>query len=207
VAVASGLTLVLDILVLGGRLPGLALLNVVAVLVFGCVLTLLLRSSSRLVGRFSSPERHRLLRAVWAIAVVVLLLWLSTRTTVQIPRCPSPEPSPVGSLRSSAGDLARFLIEVTRPRHVSPQIAREIRTAQVRIDDDFSWGLGLGIQHSSRGDALWQMGITLGFRSVVVIYPEHGWGVVVLTNSDDGLPVAYDVAGRALGGKANWSQF
>jgi hypothetical protein len=46
-----------------------------------------------------------------------------------------------------------------------------------------------------------------GFRSVMVIYPEHQWGVVVLTNSDAGLHVAYTVAARALGGKAQWSSF
>ncbi|MCH8961558.1 MAG: hypothetical protein IH820_09610 [Bacteroidetes bacterium] len=50
-------------------------------------------------------------------------------------------------------------------------------------------------------------GMTFGFRSAMVIYPEHHWGVVVLTNSNDGLPVAYDVAARALGGKAQWHFF
>jgi hypothetical protein len=41
----------------------------------------------------------------------------------------------------------------------------------------------------------------------MVIYPEHQWGVVVLTNSDAGTQVAHDVAARALGGKALWSSF
>jgi len=67
---------------------------------------------------------------------------------------------------------------------------------------DVSWGLGPGIQHGQHGDALWQYGQTFGFRSVMVIYPEYGMGVVVLTNSDHGLPVAFDVAQRALGGSA-----
>ena len=86
-------------------------------------------------------------------------------------------------------------------------LARELRTTQVAINEHFSWGLGPGIQHSVHGEALWQMGMTFGFRSVMVIYPEHGLGVVVLTNSDDGLPVAYDIAARALGGKTRWSEF
>ncbi len=85
--------------------------------------------------------------------------------------------------------------------------ASQLRTAQIAINDDFSWGLGVGIQHSDQGDALWQNGITPGFRSLMVIYPEYQWGVVVLTNSDDGLQVASDVAARALGGKARWSFF
>jgi hypothetical protein len=34
----------------------------------------------------------------------------------------------------------------------------------------------------------------------MVIYPERGIGVVVLTNSDVAFPVVIDVAQRALGG-------
>jgi CubicO group peptidase (beta-lactamase class C family) len=65
-----------------------------------------------------------------------------------------------------------------------------------------SWGLGPGIQHSEDGDALWHNGQTPGYRSLMVIYPEHQIGVVVLTNSDRGFPLACDVAQRALGGSA-----
>jgi len=206
-AVAATLMLALNALFVGRKLPGLALLNVIGAAVFGCALALLLWIGFRALGRVRPVERRRLLRLGWTVGVVALLLWLSGRTIVQVPRSPSPPPSAVGSLRSSAGDLALFLIEVIRPQHISPRMARQIQTAQTPINDDFSWGLGFGIQHSAQGDALWQMGITFGFRSVVAIYPAHGWGVVVLTNSDDGLPVAYDVAARALGGKANWSEF
>ncbi len=85
--------------------------------------------------------------------------------------------------------------------------ASQLRTAQIAINDDFSWGLGIGIQHSDQGDALWQNGMTPGLRSLVVIDPEHQWGVVVLTNCNDGAQVAHDVAARALGGKARWSSF
>ena len=65
-----------------------------------------------------------------------------------------------------------------------------------------SWGLGPGIHHSEQGDALWQNGQTPGFRSLIVIYPEQQIGVVVLTDSDQGFPLACDVAQRALGGSA-----
>jgi len=41
----------------------------------------------------------------------------------------------------------------------------------------------------------------------MVIYPGKGHGVVVLTNSESGLSAAYDIAGRALGGKAQWELF
>ena len=119
----------------------------------------------------------------------------------------SPQPGAVGSLRSSAPDLARLLIELSQPQHLSPEMTEQIRTPQTPIDDDFSWGLGPGIQHSAQGDALWQNGITFGYRSLMAVYPELGLGVVVLTNSDRGYDVACDVAQRALGGKGTWKTF
>jgi len=41
----------------------------------------------------------------------------------------------------------------------------------------------------------------------MIIYPKEGHGVVVLTNSESSLPVACDIAERALGGKAMWKIF
>jgi len=105
-------------------------------------------------------------------------------------------------MRTSAPDLAAFLVELADPQHLSEEMAVQIRTPQMPAGRDMSWGLGPGIQHDAHGDALWQNGQTFGFRSVMVIYPEHGIGVVVLTNSDHGFPVVFDVAQRALGGSA-----
>ncbi|MEJ2558218.1 MAG: hypothetical protein P8186_18785 [Anaerolineae bacterium] len=77
-----------------------------------------------------------------------------------------------------------------------------MQTSQVKLTSDMSWGLGPGIQHSRQGDALWQWGQHLHFQSVMIIYPKHGFGVVVCTNNDLLNPdVAIEVAGHALGGK------
>ena len=77
-----------------------------------------------------------------------------------------------------------------------------MQTPQVRLSSELSWGLGPGIQHSQQGDALWQWGQHIDFQSVMIIYPEYGFGVVVFTNSDLLNPdVAIEIAHRALGGK------
>ena len=141
------------------------------------------------------------------MVTVVALVWLAGTITGPMPNVLSPPPSAVGSLRTTAPDLATFLAEVAAPRLLNEETASQLHTPQIAINEDFSWGLGIGIQHGDQGEALWQNGMTPGFRSLMVIYPEHQWGVVVLTNSDDGLSVAYDVAARALGGKAHWSSF
>ena len=56
-----------------------------------------------------------------------------------------------------------------------------MRSSQVKLSDDLSWGLGPGIQHSPDGDALWQWEQHLHFKSVMIIYPDRSFGVVVCT--------------------------
>ena len=111
-------------------------------------------------------------------------------------------PDGAGSARATASDLSRFLIELARPTLLSPEMAAELRGSQVRLSDDLSWGLGPGILHGANGDALWQWGQHVDFQSVMIVYPESGFGVVVLTNSDLLNPdVAVTIAHRALGGR------
>jgi hypothetical protein len=98
--------------------------------------------------------------------------------------------------------MATFLIELSNPQHLSKAGATELETPQVRLNSDLSWGLGPGIQHSREGDALWQWGQHIDFQSIMMIYPEHEFGVVVCTNNDLLNPdVAMEIAHRALGGK------
>jgi len=72
----------------------------------------------------------------------------------------------------------------------------------VKLSDELSWGLGPGILHTNQGDALWQWGQHIDFQSIMIIYPEDGFGVVVLTNNDLLNPdIALEIAHRALGGQ------
>jgi CubicO group peptidase (beta-lactamase class C family) len=151
------------------------------------------------------PERSGLrkgLLATWVL-VVALAMAGAALTLRDLPGV-GPEatmPSAAGTIRATAPDLARFLIEIADPQHLSPEIAAEMRTPQVSLHRDLSWGLGPGIQHSPEGDALWQWGQALDFQSVMIIYPDDGYGAVVLTNSDALNPdVAIEIAHRALGG-------
>ena len=119
-----------------------------------------------------------------------------------LPAALSPQPSAVGSLRTSATNLATFLIEVADPQHLNPELAAQLHTSQVSAGRNMAWGLGPGLQHSQHGTILWQNGQIFGFRSLMVIYQEKQIGVVVLTNSEYGFPLACKVAQRALGGSA-----
>ncbi len=139
---------------------------------------------------------------VWSLLILIGFVLLASRiTNVPVPRWPATSAQAAGSMRATVGDMAAFLIELSDPQHLSPEMAAALRESQVSLSTDLSWGLGPGIQHSRQGDALWQWGQHIDFQSLSMIYPAHGFGVVVCTNSDLFNPdVALDIAHRALGG-------
>ena len=60
--------------------------------------------------------------------------------------------------------------------------------------------MGQGIFYGEQDYALWQWGQHIDFQSVMIIYPQSGFGIVVCTNSDLFNPdVALEIAQRALG--------
>ena len=144
-----------------------------------------------------------MITSLWVVLVAVGILFLASRiSNVPVPKWPQVKAQAAASMRATAADLATFLIELSNPKHLSAETAKQLRSPQVRLSDDLSWGLGPGIQHSPDGDALWQWGQHLHFQSVMIIYPECGFGVVVCTNNDLLNPdVAVEIAHRALGGR------
>jgi CubicO group peptidase (beta-lactamase class C family) len=150
-----------------------------------------------------SPRRRWALTALWGLLILAGLILVVSRTTnVPVPKWPATDANAAGTVRAPVGEVAAFLMELSDPRHLSPEMAAEMRTAQVRLSPQLSWGLGVGIQHSRHGDALWHWGQHLDFQSVMIIYPAQGIGAVVCTNSDLLAPdVALEIAHRALGGE------
>jgi CubicO group peptidase (beta-lactamase class C family) len=205
-AVALGVALAAAVVLLGSAgLPEFGWL----VALVGLVLTLafvLGFSTGRVVIRRLWPQSLGLQTTVMVVWIGLIMVGLGLGTS-RITNLPIPQPSRVdasaaGTLRATAGDMATFLIELSNPRRLSAETAQELRTSQVQLMRELSWGLGPGIQHSRQGDALWQWGQHLHFQSVMIIYPDHGFGVVVCTNNDLLNPdVAIEIAGQALGGK------
>jgi len=151
-----------------------------------------------------SPERPRKLTAlaiVLSVLIVVVLACSQAKSNLPVPKWPATHADAAGSVRATVGDMAAFLIELSDPQYLGAEMATQLQTSQVRLSSDLSWGLGPGIRHSQQGDALWQWGQHIDFQSVMMIYPEHGFGVVVCTNNDLLNPdVAIEIAHRALGG-------
>jgi CubicO group peptidase (beta-lactamase class C family) len=139
---------------------------------------------------------------LWSVVTLIgIILLASKMTNMPVPKWPAVPAGAASSLRATAGDMATFLIELSDPKHLCIDLTTQLRSPQVRLSDDISWGLGPGIQHSQFGDALWQWGQNIDFQSVLIVYPDYGFGVVVLTNNDLHNPdVAIEIAHIILGG-------
>jgi hypothetical protein len=162
--------------------------------------------AGRIIIARNSPERPRrqiLLTVAWSVLTLIGLIYLTSNlANLPAPKWPQTEAQAAASMRATAGDMATFLIELSNPQNLSTEMATQMQTSQVRLSSDLSWGLGPGIQHSQQGYALWQWGQQPDFQSIMIIYPEHNFGVVVCTNNDLLNPdVALEIAHRALGGK------
>jgi len=167
------------------------------ILIFQAGRAIITRLSSKWVGL------RLFLTILWSIMLMVGLVFL-TGSLPGLPasKWPQTEAQAAASMRATAGDMASFLIELSNPQHLHPETAAQMRTSQVVLSGDLSWGLGPGIQHSQQGDALWQWGQQIDFQSIMIIYPDHNFGVVVCTNSDIlNSDIALEIAHRALGGK------
>lgn len=188
-------------------IPELWWLMILCVVFFAIVFTIFFLIGKRIIyllpATWLNKKRQLALKSIWIAVIISVLFWVAWLIHyVPVPKWPSVDVNAAGTMRTTVGDLATFCIEIANPRYLSEEIALQMHTLQISASEDISWGLGPGIQHSQQGDAIWQWGQTLDFQSVIVIYPEYGFGVVVFTNSDFFHPlIVFDVAQRALGGK------
>jgi CubicO group peptidase (beta-lactamase class C family) len=116
-----------------------------------------------------------------------------------------PELAPAG-LWTTAGDLARFLIDVQgaakgrKGHRLSPSTAREMLTPIKG-----NWGLGPALYGAHGNRRFGHDGANEGFQSTMVAYVEKGDGIVVLTNGDQGKRLADDIV-RAVAADYGWTE-
>ena len=105
------------------------------------------------------------------------------------------------SLVTTPADLATFFIELMDPRHLDPARVRAMLSDSVVVNDRYSWGLGVGLQHGGPEDAIWHWGNNDDFhRALAVFYPKTGTGVVVMTRGRGGSRTLAWIAHQAIGG-------
>lgn len=159
----------------------------------------------RLPARWRSGRRRLAISLASFLCCLAVFVVLANAFSGPVPKGPSSAPGAAYSLKSTAGNLARFMIELADPQHLDSGTAAEMVTPQVRTSASNSWGLGFGIYRGPDADWLWHSGDNLDFHSLMVMCPQTGDGVVVLTNGQAGGIVNYDVARRAMDVDFTWS--
>jgi CubicO group peptidase (beta-lactamase class C family) len=96
-------------------------------------------------------------------------------------------PSAAAHLLTTIGDYGRFAAWFARGADLPPALWRQMQQPQARhANPSERFGLGWHLIESGGDVALWHDGRETGVRSLVVLLPRTGDGLVLLTNSDNG---------------------
>jgi CubicO group peptidase (beta-lactamase class C family) len=122
-----------------------------------------------------------------------------------------PEMAAAG-LWTTPSDLARFALAVYHASRgqegglISPQLARQMLTLQKGENGS---GFGLGLQVTDLGTpraSFGHGGSNEGYRAHLVVFPETGQGAAIMTNSDLGSDVIFEIL-RSLAREYGWPAF
>ena len=100
-----------------------------------------------------------------------------------------------GGIYSSIDDLAKWDAALYDERLLRKDLLKLAFTPATPTDDPkVDYGFGWRIT----GETLWHSGETIGFRNVIVRYPQRHMTVVVLTNRNDPEPYQHRARDRRL---------
>ncbi len=112
-----------------------------------------------------------------------------------------------GGLWSSSVDLAHVLIALERAYRGDPGalLDRASARAMMTQQNGGPYGLGAAIAGNGESRVLMKRGQNIGYQSYVLLFPETGQGIVVLTGSNNGTTLATALIHRAAAAY-NWPQ-
>jgi CubicO group peptidase (beta-lactamase class C family) len=102
------------------------------------------------------------------------------------------------SLYASAEDYGKFLATVLNDERLIKQIVDFPVTVNSSLN--LSWGLGWGLERRDDDLFIWHWGNNPGYRAFVIASVRTGNGLVMLTNSEDGLTLAEPLTNKVLPG-------
>jgi len=120
-----------------------------------------------------------------------------------------PPAATVATLHTTTSDYARFVLAVMKGDVLKgePQVAVDaschtcLSGGSGTPSPALSWGLGVGIEKTSAGTALWHWGENHGDTHTFMMARDDGSGVVVFTNSGNGHSIMPELVAAALGGE------
>jgi CubicO group peptidase (beta-lactamase class C family) len=121
-----------------------------------------------------------------------------------------------GSLQTTAADYAKFVAAILSGTGLKKETRRQMTTPQIRIDEaclicttkkaeklstEIAWGLGWGLQTTDEGNSFWHWGDNGNNKAFIVAFEKQKDGIVVMTNSANGLSIVKEILADGLGGK------
>jgi CubicO group peptidase (beta-lactamase class C family) len=125
-------------------------------------------------------------------------------------------PNAAGSLQTTAADYAKFVAAVLNGTGLKKETRRLMLAPQIRVDEacrncterkpeklstEVAWGLGWGLQTTDEGNSFWHWGDNGNNKAFIVAFEKQKDGLVVLTNSANGLTILKEILAHGLGGK------
>lgn len=109
------------------------------------------------------------------------------------------EPIAPATLYTSATDYGRFIANVVSDK----RLLETTLASAVPVDAGLrlSWGLGWGIEQTEHDTLIFQWGNNPGYRAFAIASTSTGDGVVILTNSENGMALAEPVTNIVLPGE------
>ena len=113
-------------------------------------------------------------------------------------------PNAAASLYSTAADYATFVAQLLAPprpdaAHLSAASLEAMLRPTAKVNDEISWGLGWGLARVAGVRHFWHWGNNDVYQSFVTASAEDGRGIVVFTNSANGLRMIREVVTPLLG--------
>jgi CubicO group peptidase (beta-lactamase class C family) len=104
-----------------------------------------------------------------------------------------------GGLWSTPTDLARLLIAIAGSYRGERKALLTVAMARVMLtrQNGGPYGLGGAVSGSGRDLVLMKRGQNIGYQSYMLVFPNAGRGIVVMTNSDNGTTLATALVRRA----------
>lgn len=91
-----------------------------------------------------------------------------------------------GGLWSTPTDLAKFALNITISYHANGFLPKTLATEMLTRQKNTDYGLGVVVNGSGRTLNFRKAGHNLGYHSQLLMFPNTGDGIVVMTNSENG---------------------
>jgi CubicO group peptidase (beta-lactamase class C family) len=120
------------------------------------------------------------------------------------------------SLVTTAQDFGKFISAILKGKGLKNATLKQILTAQIKVSESgtnntsrvpdklsptLSWGLGAGLQNTVDGVSFWHWGDNGNTKAFFVAFDKYKSGVVVFTNSANGLSIVPEIVDAAVGGQ------